>query len=74
MSVEELEAAALKLDMDERARLAETLLGSLEDLSSAEVERLWAQEALRRLGELDQRPAASRPADDVLRAVRSRLE
>ncbi|HXJ96293.1 MAG TPA: addiction module protein [Terriglobia bacterium] len=74
MSVEELEAAALKLDMHERARLAETLLGSLEDLSSAEAERLWAQEALRRLVELDQDPTASRPAEDVLRGVRSRLE
>jgi putative addiction module component (TIGR02574 family) len=73
VSVEELEAAALKLDMHERARLAERLLSSLEALSPVESERLWAEEALRRLDELDQGRAASRPAEDVLRGVRSRL-
>ena len=73
VSIEELEAAALKLDIHERARLAETLLGSLEALSASESERLWAEEALRRLDELDQGRAASRPAQDVLRGVRSRL-
>jgi hypothetical protein len=74
MSVEELEAEALKLESRERARLAEKLLSSLETLSPAETERLWAEEALHRLAELDEGTAASRPADEVLREARSRLE
>jgi hypothetical protein len=56
------------------AKFSSKPLGSLEDVSSVEVERLWAQEALRRLGELDQNRAAFYPAEDVLRTVRSRLE
>ena len=73
MSVEELENEALKLESSERARLAERLLSSLEALSPAEAERLWAQEALRRLEELEQGQAGSRPASEVLRDARSRL-
>jgi putative addiction module component len=73
MSVEELENEALKLESRERARLAEKLLSSLETLSPAEAERLWAEEALRRLEELEQGKAPSRPASEVLRDARSRL-
>ncbi|HUI43672.1 MAG TPA: addiction module protein [Terriglobia bacterium] len=73
MSVEELENEALKLERRERARLAEKLLSSLEALSPAEAERLWADEALRRLEEIEQGKATSRPAEDVLREARSRL-
>ena len=47
MTLEQLEAEALKLGTRARAKLAETLLQSLEDLSDEEMERLWAQESLR---------------------------
>jgi hypothetical protein len=73
MSVEELENEALKLETSERARLAERLLSSLEAVSPAEAERLWAEEALRRLEELEQGKAVPRPASEVLRDARSRL-
>ena len=53
MKLEELEAAALKLDAKARARLAERLLSSLETLSDAENAQLWAEEAQRRDAELD---------------------
>src|SRR2546422_6249409 len=43
MSVEEIEAKALKLDPKDRARLAEKLLASLETLSDRENDRLWAR-------------------------------
>ena len=48
MSTEELEAEALKLSPRERARLAERLLESLENLTDEENEKLWAEEAARR--------------------------
>ena len=73
MKLEELEAEALKLDPSSRARLAEKLLGSLETLSDAENERLWAAEALRRHQELERGTAKSRPADDVFREAHERL-
>lgn len=48
MSTGELEVEALKLAPQERARLAEKLLESLENLSDDENARLWAEEAERR--------------------------
>lgn len=73
MSIEELEAAALKLEPKSRARLAELLLDSLEQLSPAENARIWAEEAQRRLAALDNGALNSQPADDVLREARTRL-
>lgn len=70
MNLEELKTEALKLDPRLRAKLAESLLGSLETLSEAETERLWAEEAQRRDDELEVGKAAERPADDVFRDAR----
>jgi len=72
MSTEELEAEALKLSPRERARLAERLLESLENLTDEENENLWAEEAARRDAAWD--GSAARPAADVLREARSRLK
>jgi hypothetical protein len=73
MDLEELETEALKLSPDLRARLAEKLLHSLEALSDAENERLWAEEALRRHNEIETGAATVRFAEDVFRDARSRL-
>jgi hypothetical protein len=73
MSLEELESEALKLNPSSRARLAERLLRSLEDLSEEEHERLWAEEALRRHEEIDNGTAKTRPGKEVFRDARSRL-
>lgn len=74
MSIDELEAEALKLDTSNRARLAEKLLASLEDLSEEENARLWAEEAVRRDAVWDQTAEASRLAQEVFRDARDRLE
>ena len=42
---------AMSLGTRDRAALAEKLLASLEELSEEETERLWAEEAQRRLDE-----------------------
>jgi hypothetical protein len=73
MTIEQLEAEVLKLDLRARARLAEKLLHSLEALSDEENECLWAEEALCRHDELQSGSASARPADDVLRDARERL-
>jgi putative addiction module component (TIGR02574 family) len=46
--LDELLMKALALDVQDRARLAESLLASLDELSEEEAERLWAEEAERR--------------------------
>ena len=74
MSKEEIEAEALKLDPKARARLAEKLLESLEDLSESENARLWADEAERRDAEWNARTGTGRSASAVLRAARAKLK
>ena len=71
MTLEELEAEVLKLDLNSRARLASTLLTSLDTPSEEEIERLWAEEAQRRADEWDESKA--KPAEEVLREIRSRI-
>jgi hypothetical protein len=73
MTTEQVENEALKLKPQARAELAEKLLRSLEDLSDEDIERLWAEEAVRRDGELDSGEASMRDAEDVFRDARARI-
>jgi len=73
MDLQTLETEALKLDSHARAKLAERLLQSLETLSDAENEQLWAEEAQRRDQELEAGAVAGRSADEVFRDARARL-
>ena len=74
MSIDDIEAEALKLDPKGRAKLAERLLESLEQLSDEENARLWAEEADRRDQEWDANPAVGKRAQDVLRTARAKLK
>ncbi|MBI4489176.1 MAG: addiction module protein [Deltaproteobacteria bacterium] len=56
---------ALSLDVHDRAVLAERLLASLEELSEEEAERLWAEEAQRRLEEYRAGRAKAARAEEV---------
>ena len=73
MRIEDLEAEALKLDPKGRARLAERLLNSLDNLGPDENDRIWAEEAQRRADAQDAGTLSSRPAADVLRDARTRI-
>jgi putative addiction module component (TIGR02574 family) len=72
MSIDELEAEALRLKPEARARLAERLLDSLEDLSDEENARVWAEEAERRSAAWDANPSGGRSAEAVFRDAKSR--
>lgn len=61
----EIVKTALSLDTRDRAALAERLLASLEELSEEEAERLWAEEAQRRLQEYRAGRAKASPAAEV---------
>ena len=73
MNLPDLESEALKLPAAERARLAEVLLESLDSLSGAENERLWADEALRRDASMDRDPNLAHAAEAVFREARARV-
>ena len=74
MTVDELMREALMLSARDRASMAHELLSSLESLSEAEVEQLWAEEALRRSAEIDAGLVETIPADQVIAEARARLK
>ncbi len=69
----QLESRALKLPVDARARLAERLISSLDDQADPDAEKLWAEEAERRLDELRSGAVRSRSAESVFRKARTAL-
>ena len=69
----ELESKALRLSRRERARLAQRLISSLDQKADADVEKLWLQEAERRLRELQSGKVVGIPAEKVLRKARPTL-
>ena len=64
---DEVSTAALQLSIEERAQLAGRLLLSLDVPSESEVERLWLEEAERRLKEFREGRVQGIPADEVFR-------
>jgi putative addiction module component (TIGR02574 family) len=68
-----LEAKALKLPPEERARLAERLISSLDHEADADSEELWIREAERRLAELESGAVSAISAERVLEKARSSL-
>jgi putative addiction module component (TIGR02574 family) len=69
----EIESEALQLPPKERARLAQRLLASLDPASDRDAERVWLQEAERRLDELESGKIAGIPAEQVFKRARSTL-
>jgi hypothetical protein len=72
VNLEELKNKALQLSPEARAKLAHTLLASLETLSEIEIEQLWIDEAMRREAEIDAGKVSLRSADQVLKDARNR--
>jgi putative addiction module component (TIGR02574 family) len=67
MTIEQLEAEAMSLPQDERARLAQRLIASLD--GDGGLEDAWSAEAERRLRALESGKAAEIPADEVFAAL-----
>ena len=72
MTIDELRREALALDLSSRAHLAHELLSSLDDLSQAEIERLWLEESERRHAEVVSGAVETVSADDALARARTR--
>ena len=73
MSLKEIEAEIKKLDLKDRAALAKWIVESLDDLSEAEVEALWAAEAERRLDEMERGQVNEIPAKEALCRARATI-
>ncbi len=73
MTLENLENAALKLDVAARARLAGRLLISLDAPTDEENLHLWVAEAERRLNDLRAGRAKESPVSQVLKRARTAL-
>lgn len=69
----QLESKALKLPAKDRARLAKRLIASLDPEPEEGAEEAWAREIERRVEELRTGKVRARPAEDVLRQIRSKL-
>jgi len=71
-TVEQIEAEALSLPIEDRARLAEHLIASLD--ADAEIEKTWSKEIERRVQALDSGSVKSIPAAEVFAEIRNRLK
>ena len=69
-----LEEKALKLPLKERAKLAEQLIRSIENISDSENESLWIKEAERRYQEYKKGNIKSRPAEEVFKSALKRIK
>jgi putative addiction module component (TIGR02574 family) len=72
-TTKKIESEALNLDIQARANLAGKLLLSLDEPSRSEVERLWLDEAEKRLAEYRAGKVKGVPADDVFQRATAEL-
>ncbi len=70
--LEAVEAQALNLSVDERAKLADRLITSL--FEDHEIEEAWAGEVERRIEEIESGRAKLVPASEAIARARSAIE
>jgi putative addiction module component (TIGR02574 family) len=71
--IDELSRKARALPPEERVRLAEDLLSSVQD-SDEEIEAAWAQEIEHRIQEVEKGTAKLIPAEEVFAEIRRLLK
>jgi putative addiction module component (TIGR02574 family) len=71
---EEILREAMALTLEEREMLAEELFKSVASAEQKQIDAAWAAEIERRIDDLDSGRMTARPAEDVLREARERLE
>ena len=74
MNIQAIEQEVLHLPIEDRARLAEKLLSSLDNLSEQENEKLWFVEAQRRAAEIDNGTVQLVSAEEVERKIQAILK
>jgi putative addiction module component (TIGR02574 family) len=69
--IKELAQLGMALSVDDRSRLVNLLLESLQEPSTNEVDAAWTLEIERRLAEYDRQEVTSTAASDVFAKARS---
>jgi putative addiction module component (TIGR02574 family) len=69
----ELEAQALQLPPEDRARLADHLLASLAEGSQDDIDAAWAEELERRIADVDAGRTSMVTAEEALQRARAAL-
>jgi len=69
-SPNEVRSAAMSMTPEERARLAEELLASLDGPERSEIDAAWAEEIERRIVEMESGKVKGIPAEEVFRKAR----
>ncbi|NIM18535.1 MAG: addiction module protein [Candidatus Aminicenantes bacterium] len=72
-SSEEVTAQAMALPPDARALLADRLLNSLDSPGREEIDRLWAEEAERRVQQIKNGEVELLPGEEVFEEIRKSL-
>lgn len=73
LTLKKLEQEAMKFTLKDRARLAECLLNSLDNINPVENEKLWTEEAERRYKEYKKNPAIAIPSKNVFKNAYSKI-
>ena len=73
VSFEEILSAALSLSPNERAMLADHLLASLDAPNQKEIDAAWAEEAERRMREIDEGKVELIDGELVMERLRARF-
>ena len=71
-TVNDIRRAAMQLPAEEKARLAEELLSSLDTSEQIEIDAEWTEEIERRIDEVDSGKVKTIPADQVFRELEER--
>ena len=74
MATDKILEEALLLPADERASLAERILQSLNLPTEAEINRLWVEEAERRVSELEAGKVELIPGEQVFAKIRAKYQ
>ena len=72
MNARLVEKQALDLPVEKRARLAQRLLESLDELSEGEAQELWSKEAARRAREIDEGKVRLVSSEELEERMRTR--
>jgi putative addiction module component (TIGR02574 family) len=71
--VDAIKQELLGLPIEQRARLAEALIDSLQERTPEELEKLWAEEAQRRIAGYEAGSIESVSADEVHASILKRI-
>lgn len=71
---EEIMSAAMTLSPNERVMLAEHLIDSIDGADQERIDRLWAEEAERRMKEIEDGVVKPIPGEEVMRRLESRYK